>query len=87
MDNFMVGRLALMITQNCNLKCAHCLRGEDADIDISDETIENTFSKTAEIGNLLLTGGEPLYSPTTLNKIRKVIDSIKKIMSLFIAYK
>lgn len=78
MNAIMVGDLVLMITQNCNLRCAHCFRGDAEDINITDDTIENTFLKISEVGRLTLTGGEPLYSPATLEKINKVIEAIKK---------
>lgn len=78
MNTIMVGDLVLMITQNCNLKCAHCFRGDAEDINLTDETIENTFLKISEVGRLTLTGGEPLYSPATLERITKVIEAIKK---------
>ncbi len=77
-DRTMVGILSILITENCNLKCRHCFRGENTNVDINDETIENTFSKIDEIGLLLITGGEPFYSKKTVAKIKKIIDSIKK---------
>lgn len=78
MEKIKVLYLSLLITENCNLKCRHCFRGENQNVDITDETIENTFSKVDEIGCLILTGGEPLFSLNTIDKIRKVISSIKK---------
>lgn len=77
-DKTMVGILSILITENCNLKCRHCLRGESANVDITDETIENSFSKIDEIGLLVITGGEPFYSRKTVSKIKKIIDSIKE---------
>lgn len=72
-----VDNLCLTITKNCNLKCEHCLRGDRYNINISDETIKNTFSKINKIGMLVLTGGEPLLSYNTINCINKVIEEIK----------
>ncbi len=77
-DRTMIGILSILITENCNLKCRHCLRGENTNVDITNETIENTFSKIDEIGLLLITGGEPFYSKKTVAKIKKIIDEIKK---------
>lgn len=77
-DKTMVGILSILITENCNLKCRHCFRGENINVDITDETIENTFSKIDEVGLLVITGGEPFYSKKTVSKIKKIIESIKK---------
>lgn len=59
------------------MKCEHCLRGDRYNINISDETIKNTFSKINKIGMLVLTGGEPLLSYDAINCINKVIEEIK----------
>lgn len=72
-----VDNLCLTITKNCNLKCEHCLRGDRFNINISDETIKNTFSKINKIGMLVLTGGEPLLSYNTIDLINKIIKEIK----------
>lgn len=77
-DRTMVGLLTILVTENCNFKCRHCFRGENADVEINDETIENTFSKVDEIGLLVITGGEPFYSKKSVDKIKKIIESINK---------
>ena len=61
-DKTMVGILSILITENCNLKCRHGFRGENINVDITDETIENTFSKIDEVGLLVITGVEPFFS-------------------------
>lgn len=78
MQKLMVGTLSILITGNCNLKCAHCLRGEAFNKEIDDKTIENTFANLDEIGLLIITGGEPFFSDKSLNKIEKIVTEIEK---------
>lgn len=70
--------LSLIVTRNCNLRCKHCLRGENADFYIKDEVIESTFSKIDRIKCLIFSGGEPFFSKESLAKINKIIDVIEK---------
>lgn len=67
--------LNLMVTRNCNLKCAHCLRGESANEDISQEALEKIFKKGTVIQLLELNGGEVFSKPDVL---KRVIDTIIK---------
>ncbi len=77
MEKIIVDTLSFTITQNCNLKCAHCFRGERQNVNVSEETINNTFSNISEIKTLCLTGGEIFLSDDTVDKIKKVINQIK----------
>lgn len=65
--------LNLMITRNCNLACAHCMRGEAANEDITDEVLEKVFKPNMIIHLLQLNGGEVFSRPQLLTKI---IDTI-----------
>lgn len=51
--------LVLEITRKCNMRCEHCLRGDDENISINLDVLEALFKTTAHIGQLLITGGEP----------------------------
>lgn len=68
--------LTIEVTRRCNMHCAHCLRGEPQNLDISKETIEKIISKTAGIGCLTFTGGEPALN----------IKAIKQTLTLCKAY-
>ena len=59
----------MIITNKCNLNCAHCLRGEKNKDCISNNVIEKTLSQTSAIGNLAIGGGEPLLAFDRLEKI------------------
>ncbi len=52
----------LEVTRRCNLRCAHCLRGEAESIDMSKETINKVIDLIAESNSFVsvsFTGGEP----------------------------
>ena len=63
--------LAIETTRKCNMKCAHCFRGDAQDVDIDFEAIDNLLDQTEIIGYLEITGGEP-----TIN-----LDALKYILN------
>ncbi len=71
--NFYLLNAEVLLTQKCNLKCDHCLRGDGNAVDISDETLNNFFKNIKEIGNLCLGGGEPSLLPERVNKTLEII--------------
>ena len=75
MKKYYLQRLALIITEKCNLDCAHCVRGKKCNKDISDEIIEKTFEQVDLVGCVAINGGEPTL---VIDKIEKIIDSIIK---------
>lgn len=73
MSKIYVDSLAMIVTDRCNMDCAHCLRGCKRNLDMSDEVIEATLDQTRSIGNLAINGGEPLL---VLDKIEKIINYV-----------
>lgn len=73
MSKIYVDSLAMIVTDRCNMDCAHCLRGCKRNLDMSDEVIEATLDQTRSIGNLAINGGEPLL---VLEKIEKIINYV-----------
>lgn len=69
----MIVNLNLMITRNCNFKCKHCLRGESANQDISDDVLNKIFKPGTIIQLLQLNGGEVFSKPHLLSKIIDLI--------------
>lgn len=69
-----IQNLAMIVTEKCNLDCAHCLRGKKSNNCITDEVIEKTLDQVAGVGNLAINGGEPTL----------VIDRLEKIISYII---
>lgn len=55
--------LSVEITRKCNMKCAHCLRGDAQNKTISKEVIDSLLDQINSIGLLTLTGGEPFLEP------------------------
>jgi hypothetical protein len=54
-----IDNLILEATRKCNLRCAHCLRGNPQRVTMSREVLHATMSHVDHIGSLLFTGGEP----------------------------
>jgi MoaA/NifB/PqqE/SkfB family radical SAM enzyme len=67
--------LGMIVTERCNLKCEHCLRGCRSDKVMSDEVIEATLSNFEYIHTLAICGGEVTLS---LDVVEKVIDYVIK---------
>lgn len=57
MKKLAVANLGLIITERCNLNCAHCLMGGCTNKIKSDEVIEVTLSQFNYIMNLSICGG------------------------------
>lgn len=80
MEKCYVENLAMIITDRCNLDCAHCLRGKKCNRDMSDEVVESTLSQIRSIGNLAINGGEPTLAIDVIEKIiNYVIDKQIKL--------
>lgn len=68
--------LVIEITRRCNMGCAHCMRGEAQNMDISEEVIDATLSKVDSISSLTLTGGEPSLNIPAIRYIAKKIEKL-----------
>ena len=51
--------LAIEVTRKCNMHCAHCMRGDAQNADISEGKLSKFLSQVNFIGSLTITGGEP----------------------------
>lgn len=54
-----VDNLTLEVTRRCNMNCAHCLRGDAQDLDMSKEIVDRVLEDIESIGSVFFTGGEP----------------------------
>ena len=72
--------LGLIITENCNLRCQHCMRGCYDNHSMSDEVINATLNQISSVGMLSICGGEPLLALDTIDKIFKKIVANKIIV-------
>lgn len=55
-------RLDLELTRRCNLACRHCYNGAAQDVDITRAMLDRLLNQTAEIGQLIIKGGETLLN-------------------------
>lgn len=68
-------RLTFELTQRCNMKCAHCCRGESRDVDLRKEDVDALLNQTQMIYHVDLYGGEPLLN---LDIMRYIVDGLFK---------
>jgi hypothetical protein len=54
--------LVLEITRKCNMSCAHCLRGEAENVNMSRKVVDAVLSQVCHIDMLTFTGGEPMLN-------------------------
>lgn len=75
MNRLSFARVEAEITRKCNLKCAHCAKGDAQNIDMSHDAIDAFLSKTAVIYRLYFTGGEPTLN---IDGMRYFLEACKK---------
>lgn len=67
--------LVIEVTHRCNLHCAHCLRGDAENTDISTDAIDALLDQTEAIYSLTLSGGEPCLN---IDALEYIADGIEK---------
>ena len=70
------GSFVIEITRRCNMGCAHCMRGDTQNVDISEEVIDTALSKVESISSLTLTGGEPSLNIPAIRYITKRLKDL-----------
>ena len=56
-------KVVIEVTRRCNMNCAHCLRGDAQNLDISIDVIDrffDAFANGADISTITFTGGETI---------------------------
>ena len=76
-------RIMFEVTRRCNLRCAHCFRGEPQNIDISEEIINKTLDQISSCLSFDVTGGEPFLVP---DKLEYLADGIIKRKMRFTSF-
>jgi len=56
-------------TRRCNLECAHCLRGDSEDMDLTQNIVDSILPKIETIGCIGFGGGEPSLVPEIMDMI------------------
>lgn len=69
-----IDNLIVEITRKCQLKCAHCLKGDAQNVDMSVDVIDKLLESVVSIGTLLFTGGEPTMN---LQGMKYFLDVMK----------
>ncbi len=67
--------LAVEVTRRCNMKCAHCMRGEAQNIDLDLEKFDKFLENVSHIDTITFTGGEPTLN---LPAIRHILEVCKE---------
>lgn len=78
--------LMFEVGRGCNMRCAHCLRGEAQNVQMQKDCIDKVLENVESINSLTLSGGEPMMYPDTIEYIiNKIIERKISVMSFFIA--
>lgn len=77
MQKLAIDNLVVEITQRCNLKCDHCMRGGARPKDISAQRINAMLNGIAEIRELTITGGEPSLKPDIMQSLLTLVKKKK----------
>lgn len=68
--------LNIEVTRRCNMRCAHCLRGDQMNLDIDTKYISKLLHHTSAIGSLCFTGGEPTMNLHAIKYTRKLCEKL-----------
>ena len=73
-------QIYILLTNNCNLACSHCIRNDKSNNSLSDEEIEILFNNI-EFTNkhIVITGGEPSLHPKFTYILDEVSNRAKKV--------
>ena len=86
MKRIFVNELCLEVTRRCNMGCAHCLRGDAQDVDVSHTIIDEIFNQVDGIGQVTFTGGEPSLNISAIRYFFQRAERTNKMpRSFFVA--
>ena len=69
MRELYIKNLCIEITRRCNMRCAHCMRGDAESVDISLKHISNLLRHVRHIHHFNITGGEPSLNVRAIHYI------------------
>ncbi len=73
MHKIYITNLGMVITEQCNFQCAHCMRENRTNRQMTEETMRLVFDRLSFVGNLNICGGEPLFDYDLLETLVKNI--------------
>lgn len=78
--------LVLEVTRQCNMKCAHCLRGEPRNVTMDFIVAKKALDKLQYIDTITFTGGEPFLNETLICRvIDYIIRNNKDVYNFYVA--
>ncbi len=73
-------QIYILLTNNCNLSCSHCIRSDKSNTTLSKQELEILFSNVDFSNNqIIFTGGEPSLHPEFNYVLEKASKKAKKI--------
>lgn len=67
-----IDTLCIEVTRQCNMTCAHCLRGEATDMNIDLTDVSRVIKYTKYIGTICFTGGEPSLNVPGITRVLRL---------------
>ena len=77
MAKMIADNLAIEVTRNCNLSCAHCLRGEPESKRMAKKTLCTGLSVFDRINTIVFTGGEPTLNLTAIENALEICKELR----------
>lgn len=74
MKELYIKNLCIEITRRCNMRCAHCMRGDAEPVDIPLKHISNLLRHVRHIHHFNITGGEPSLN---VRAIRHILERVR----------
>ena len=74
MKELYIKNLCIEITRRCNMRCAHCMRGNAEAVDIPLRHITNLLRHVRHIHHFNITGGEPSLN---VRAIRHILERVR----------
>lgn len=79
--------LILEVTRRCNMCCAHCLRGEAQNMDMTKELLDKIFDNVLNtvdyIGQVVFAGGEPTLNIPAIRYFFEKAEQAEKLPASF----
>jgi len=73
-------QIYILLTNNCNLSCSHCIRNDKSDNTLSNKELEILFNNlNFQNNHIVLTGGEPSLHPDFNYILDEMTKKAKKI--------
>lgn len=77
--------LIMEVTRRCNMVCAHCLRGNAENMDMTETIVDRTLESISEIQSLVFSGGEPFMNHRIMQyMLQKVKEMNVPVYSVYV---